>query len=94
MIDFIIQQCDEIYGYISTDKEQKHGFENSHDAVIKKLTKLYGEFTFAENGALVVFPNQREFTKKDLIYMNKLAHYKMNFDVQQATFMKKLFNGR
>lgn len=94
MKDFIIQQCDEMYGYISTDKDQKFGFDFSRGAVLKRLSKLYNDFSYAENGALVVFPNQREFTKKDLIYANKLSHYKADFDLQQMAFRSRLFNER
>lgn len=94
MRDFVVARCNDMWGYISTDKEHKHGFEETREAVFKKLNRLYGKFTYAENGELILFDGQRKFTNKDKILANKLNHYKTDFDLQQALFMSRLFEGR
>lgn len=94
MRDFVIVKCDDMWGYISTDREQKHGFEENYTTLMKKLEKYYGKFTYAENGELALFEGQREFTQRDKLYARKLMHHKMNFDIQQALFMSRFFNER
>ena len=74
-MDFVVVKMSGSYGYISTGKEKCHGFCSSYDSLLQTLDKKYGEYTFANPEELAVRPHQRDWTKVDNIYVNKLKHY-------------------
>lgn len=94
MKDFVIVQYKDLCGYISTDKKCIHGFEQSRAAVIMRLERFFGEYSYACEGEKPTSPNQREFTKRDKIYANKLAHAKTKYEVEYAVFLSKYYGGR
>ena len=83
-MDFIIARFNDTYGYISTGKDRKYGFEWEYKDVIQKLEKKYGDFTFAKPEELAVHEHQREWTQKDRVYYNKLKFYYDRYNYQMA----------
>lgn len=87
MKDFIVARFGNTYGYLSTDKEHNSGFSLSYKDTIETLEKKYGDFTYANPEELPVHEHQREWTKKDRIYLNKLKFLKDIDDIQYARIL-------
>lgn len=73
-MDFVIARFNDMYGYISTGKDKSYGFDFSYRDVVNHLEKKCKDFTYAKPEELAVHEHQREWTKKDRIFYNKLKH--------------------
>ena len=75
MKDFIIAKFNDVYGYIATGREKGFGFHPNRQQIIKRLEAIDKDYTYASPEELAVNDHQREWTKQDGVYYNKLKYF-------------------
>lgn len=86
-MDFVVAKLPGAYGYIATGKDHHHGFNMSLKSLFEDLKKKDADFTYATPMELPLADNQREWTKRDNIYLNKLKYYHDKEAVELAMLM-------
>ena len=86
-MDFVVARFHDKYGFISTDKNKKHGFDIDYKHLMKRLEEFDKDFTYTTPEELAVHDHQREWTAKDRIHYNKLKYMSDQYDRDLAQIM-------
>lgn len=88
-MDFIIARIQDSYGYMSTGTDKSHGFSQSLKEVFTTLENKDNDYTYASPMELPLMEHQRDWTKRDSVYLNKLKHFHQEEGVELAMLMLK-----
>lgn len=88
-MDFVIARMQNSYGFISTNNSRVHGFTIDYKGMLEAMEKRDKNFTFASPMELPLDEHQREWSKKDNIYLNKLKYYHTKEAIELTMLMAR-----